>query len=79
MVKAIRKRWENEFGKEYAVYLNACERLRQELREKYPNDPAARQNIMRKIAALDLVEKYKGHNEDQILEILRTWISQHLA
>ena len=74
LVKRIRKRWEQEFGPEYGVYLNACAKIRQELKDMFPDDPGKRQKIMQNIAESDILQSYQDKPEEIILEKMRTWI-----
>jgi precorrin-2 dehydrogenase/sirohydrochlorin ferrochelatase len=74
LVKSIRKRWGQEYGPEYAVYLNACERIRRELKDIFPDDPGKRQKILKDIAESDILPECRGETEEVILEKMRTWI-----
>jgi siroheme synthase-like protein len=74
LVKRIRKRWEQEYGPEYSVYLNACAKIRQELKDMFPDDPGKRQKILQNIAESDILQSYQDKPEKIILEKMRTWI-----
>jgi precorrin-2 dehydrogenase/sirohydrochlorin ferrochelatase len=75
LLKKIRQRWEQEYGIEYRIFLHICDKIREELKKKYPDAAEKRQQIMRQIVEQDFLEQCNAGDEKKVLEKIRTWIS----
>ncbi len=68
--RTLRQKFEEEFGDEYAQFLEVMGGLREVLKDKYPEDENKRKEIFERLVRSDLLDSIRIKDEERIQEIL---------
>jgi precorrin-2 dehydrogenase/sirohydrochlorin ferrochelatase len=71
----IRRKWEKEFDSRYGTFLAAFGKFREEVKRRFPQDPAKRKQLLESVLDAGLIEESMENDAERLLKRMMEWIS----